>query len=320
MEQIVVIHPDGTSLPLVTRGKVSGITKAEQRVALLGEDIVTLSVKSTTRLDFYIGDRIDIFGKVYTLNQPAVLKKTGTRRLEYTLTFEGVQYELIDAQWLLPDDTVLDSFTGNVEDFLRLLVANANRVFPGRWAVGVFPADTEYKTLTYSGKNCLEVLQALCGEYNTEFEISQNNGVCTVNLKTAGVNFPYTFRYGRTGGLYELSRQNINSKNIVTRLYVYGGSNNLGSSYRHSKLCLPGKNKNASYIENAATVAAFGLKENIKTFEDIFPNRYGQVTAAGSKYFGYIDGTMPLDLNEKEDDGDTTKWLINGGTAKIKMT
>ena len=194
MEQIVVIHPDGTSLPLVTRGKVSGITKAEQRVALLGEDIVTLSVKSTTRLDFYIGDRIDIFGKVYTLNQPAELKKTGTRRLEYTLTFEGVQYELIDAQWLLPDDTVLDSFTGNVEDFLRLLVANANRVFPGRWAVGVFPADTEYKTLTYSGKNCLEVLQALCGEYNTEFEISQNNGVCTVNLKTAGVNFPYTFR------------------------------------------------------------------------------------------------------------------------------
>ena len=320
MEQIVVIHPDGTSLPLVTRGKVSGITKAEQRVALLGEDIVTLSVKSTTRLDFYIGDRIDIFGKVYTLNQPAELKKTGTRRLEYTLTFEGVQYELIDAQWLLPDDTVLDSFTGNVEDFLRLLVANANRVFPGRWAVGVFPADTEYKTLTYSGKNCLEVLQALCGEYNTEFEISQNNGVCTVNLKTAGVNFPYTFRYGRTGGLYELSRQNINSKNIVTRLYVYGGNNNLGSSYRHSKLCLPGKNKNASYIENAATVAAFGLKENIKTFEDIFPNRYGQVTAAGSKYFGFIDGTMNFDLNEKEADGVTTKWLINGVTAKIKMT
>ena len=106
MEQIVVIHPDGTTLPLITRGKASGVTKAEQKVALLGEDIVTLSVKSTARLDFYIGDRIDVFGKVYTLNQPAVLKKTGTRRLEYTLTFEGVQYELIDAQWLLPDDTV----------------------------------------------------------------------------------------------------------------------------------------------------------------------------------------------------------------------
>lgn len=320
MEQIVVIHPDGTTQPLITRGKASGVTKAEQKVALLGEDIVTLSVKSTARLDFYIGDRIDVFGKVYTLNQPAVLKKTGTRRLEYTLTFEGVQYELIDAQWLLPDDTVLDSFTGNVEDFLRLLVDNANRVFPGRWAVGVFPADTEYKTLTFSGKNCLEVLQSLCGEYNTEFEISQTNGVRTLNLKTAGVNFPYTFRHGRTGGLYELSRQNINSKNVVTRLYVYGGSNNLGSSYRHSKLCLPGKNKNASYIENAAAVAAFGLKENTKTFEKIFPNRYGQVTAAGSKYFGFIDGTMNFDLNEKETDGVTTKWLINGVTAKIKMT
>lgn len=320
MEQIIVIHPDGTTLPLVTRGRTSGVTKAEQNVALLGEDTVSLTVKTTERLDFYLGDRIDVFGKVYTLNQPAVLKKTGTRRLEYTLTFEGVQYELIDAQWLLSDDTVLDSFMGNVENFLRLLVANANRVFPNRWAVGVFPADTEYKTLTFSGRNCLEVLQSLCGEYNTEFEITQANGVRTINLKTAGVNFPYTFRYGRTGGLYELTRQNISSKNVVTRLYVYGGSNNLGSNYRHSKLCLPGKNKNASYIENAAAVTAFGLKENIKTFEKIFPNRYGQVTAAGSKYFGFIDRTMNFDLNEKEADGVTTKWLINGVTAKIKMT
>ena len=67
-------------------------------------------------------------------------------------------------------------------------------------------------------------------------------------------------------------------------------------------------------------MAAFGLKENIKTFEKIFPNRYGQVTAAGSKYFGFIDGTMNFDLNEKETDGVTTKWLINGVTAKIKMT
>ena len=319
MEQIIVLHPDGTSFPLIKRGKTCAVTKAEQRCALLGEDTVTLTVVTTERLNFYIGDRIEVFGKSYTMNQPAVLKKTGTRKLEYSLTFEGVQYELIDAQWLLPDETVLDTFTGNLEDFLTMLVNNANRVFPGRWEKGIFPDDTEYKTLSYSGRNCLEVLQALCKEYSTEFEITQANGIRTINIKTTGVNFPYTFRFGRTGGLYELSRQNINSKNVITRLYVYGGSSNLGNEYRYNRLCLPGKEKNDSYIENEAAVAAFGLKENIKNFEKTFPNRYGSVTAAGSKYYSFIDGTMNFDLNEKDESG-ATKYLIPGVTAKIKMT
>ena len=230
-----------------------------------------------------------------------------------------MQYELIDAQFLLPDDTVLDSFTGDLEDFLGILIGNLTRVYPGKWVLGVFPADTEFKTLTYTEKNCLEVLQDLCEQYSTEFEITQANGVRTLNIKTAGVNFPYTFRYGRTGGLYELTRQNINSKNVVTRLYVYGGSSNLGDKYRYTRLCLPGKAKNASYIEDAAAIAAYGLKENTKIFDDIKPERYGEVTAAGSAYYAFKDATMNFDLNEKDSAGNT-KWLIDGVNAKVKFT
>ena len=220
---------------------------------------------------------------------------------------------------MLPDDTVLDSFTGDLEDFLGILIGNLTRVYPGKWVLGVYPANTEYKTLTYTEKNCLEVLQDLCEQYSTEFEITQANGVRTLNIKTAGVNFPYTFRYGRTGGLYELTRQNINSKNVVTRLYVYGGSSNLGDKYRYTRLCLPGKAKNASYIEDAAAIAAYGLKENTKIFDDIRPERYGEVTAAGSAYYAFKDATMNFDLNEKDSAGNT-KWLIDGATAKVKFT
>lgn len=320
MEQIIVKHPDASTTLLVSKGRTSSVTKAEQTVALLGADTVAITVKTAAPITFYLGDQIEVYGKVYTLNQLPTIKKTGARKFEYDLTFEGVQYELIDAQWLLPDNTVLDSFTGDLADFLELLTDNANRVFPGKWQPGTYPADTEFKTLTYTGSNCLEVLQNLCEEYNTEFEIAQANGIRTINIKTAGVNFPYTFRYGRTGGLYELTRQNINSKNVVTRLYVYGGSNNLGDKYRYTKLCLSGKGKNASYIENAAAIAAFGLKENTKTFDEVYPNRYGVVSSLGSKYYAFVDNTMNFDLNEKESDGTTTKWLINGVTAKVKMT
>lgn len=319
MEQIIVRHPDGTTALLTSRARKSGVTKAEQSITLLGADTVAITVKSATPLTFRLGDQIDVYGKTYTLNQLPGIKKTGNRNFEYTLTFEGVQYELIDAQFLLPDDTVLDSFTGDLEDFLGILIGNLTRVYPGKWALGVFPADTEFKTLTYTEKNCLEVLQDLCEQYSTEFEITQANGVRTLNIKTAGVNFPYTFRYGRTGGLYELTRQNINSKNVVTRLYVYGGSSNLGDKYRYTRLCLPGKAKNASYIEDAAAIAAYGLKENTKIFDDIKPERYGEVTAAGSAYYAFKDATMNFDLNEKDSAGNT-KWLIDGVNAKVKFT
>lgn len=319
MEQIVVKHPDGTTALLTSRARKSGVTKAEQSITLLGADTVAITVKSATPLTFHLGDQIDVYGKTYTLNQLPGIKKTGNRNFEYTLTFEGVQYELIDVQFLLPDDTVLDSFTGDLEDFLGILIGNLTRVYPGKWALGVFPTNTEYKTLTYTEKNCLEVLQDLCEQYSTEFEITQANGVRTLNIKTAGVNFPYTFRYGRTGGLYELTRQNINSKNVVTRLYVYGGSSNLGDKYRYTRLCLPGKAKNASYIEDAAAIATYGLKENTKIFDDIKPERYGEVTAAGSAYYAFKDATMNFDLNEKDSAGNT-KWLIDGVNAKVKFT
>ena len=319
MEQIIIKHPDGTMALLNSGARVSGVTKAEQSKVLLGADTVVISVNSATPLTFHLGDRIEVFGDTYKLNQLPAIKKTGERKFTYDLTFEGIQYDLIDVQFLLPDNTVLDSFTGDLEAFLAIFMGNLNRVYPGKWVLGVFPTGTEFKTLNYTEKNCLEVLQDFCVQWGTEFEINQTNGICTLNIKTAGVNFPYTFSYGRTGGLYELTRQNVNSKNVVTRLYVYGGSNNLGSKYRHSKLCLPGKGKNASYIENAAAIAAFGVKENTKVYDEIYPNRYGKVTGVGSKYYAFKDTTMSFDLNEKDSAGNT-KWLINGVNAKVKFT
>jgi hypothetical protein len=319
--ELIVTHPDGSQMPLFSKERTSAVTKAEQSVSLLADDTVSITVQSATPLQFALGDTVEAYGKTYTLNQLPTIKKTGDRRFSYDLIFEGVQYELIDAQLLLPDDTVGDSLTGDLFTFLQILVSNANRVFPGKWSVGEYPADTEYKTLTFTGDNCLAALQRLCEEYQQEFEIVQaTSGARTLHIRKAGVVFPYTFRYGRTGGLYELTRQNISSKNVVTRLYAYGGSSNVPNSYltgrSSSKLCLPGKNKNTSYIEDAAAVAAFGVKENTHAFDDIFPNRYGAVTAKGSAYYAFVDSTMNFNLNETDGQGNTL-WLINGVAAKV---
>lgn len=104
MEQIIIKHPDGTTTPLFSRGKVSTVTKAEQKIALLGDDIVELTVTSAYPIEFALGDTIEAYGNTYTLNVLPNVKKTGTKKFTYDLTFEGVQYELIDAQFLLPED------------------------------------------------------------------------------------------------------------------------------------------------------------------------------------------------------------------------
>ena len=322
MEQILITHPDGTPLRLFSKGAVSAVTSATQKKVFAGADTVNLTVQSAMPLNFQIGDKIRAFsGETYTLNALPTATKTGARRFEYTLTMEGRQYELVDAQWLLPDNTVLDSFTGTLATFGAILVSNANRRQPGRWILGTVPADTAYKTLTYSGKNCLEVLWDLCEQYGTEAEIIEDAtaGTLTLNFKQVGQVFPFTFKYGVKGGLYSLARKSVNGASIVTRLYVYGGNKNLPTGYRYNRLCLPGMTKNQSYIEDADAVARYGLREARKEYNDIFPQRYGKVTALGADVLTFADNTMDFDLTEKDQQGNT-RWLRDGVPAKVQFT
>lgn len=319
MEQIIVKHIDGSSTLLISRGRASSVTKAEQRVALLGDDLVNITLESATPIMFAVGDKLVAFGRTYKLNLLPTIKKTGQRKFSYELTFEGPQYDLLDVTFLLPDDTTGDSFTGTLKELASLIITNALRVFPGKWKLGDCPEDTDYKTLSYVGENCLNVAQNVCKEYGIEFEIEPDGETYTLHFRKAGTDFPYTFRYGKTGGLYELTRKKIDSKNVITRLYVYGGSSNLGSNYRYSKLCLPGKNKNYSYLENKEAIEKYGLRESVQNYEEIFPNRYGEVTAKGSKYYAFVDSSMNFDLNEKDSAGNT-KWLIADVAAKVKFT
>lgn len=319
MGEIIIKHRAGGETKLQSKQATVKITKAEQRKQLLGEDTFNITIQSAQPIEIFIGDRIEIFGSVYTINQLPTIKKTGTRVFEQTIILEGTQYELIDVQFILPGNTMYDNLTGDLDDFIDVLIQNANRIYPETWVKGFTPTETETKTLSFSERNCLEVLQTLCEEYSTEFEIVvSTTGTRTLHIKQVGLQFPFPFTYGRTGGLYQLTRQNVNSKSVVTRLYVYGGRNNLGNTYRNSKLCLPGKLKNDSYIEDEIAVGLYGVKENTKTFDKIFPARYGTVTSLGEDTFTFHDSSMDFDLNEVE--GEDPKWLIPGISAKVRFT
>ncbi len=319
MEQIVITKADGTTLNLFSRERPSVISKATQKVALLSDDLVSLTVVSAEPIKFDFGDTITIFGKKYRLNQLPEPTKEGARKFTYDVTFEGLQYDLIDVMFKLPANCYGEQLYGDLEAHLTALLWNINRVYPNKWTLGTYPTGTDYKNLNAAGKNCLQVLQEYCDEYGVEFEIVTNAATSTYTLNivsSTGGTFSRTLEYGRGKGLYKLQRKNVNNAGITTRLYVYGSGDNLGSNYGQTKLCLPGTERLSSYIEDAEAVAKYGIKENEKTYDDIKPQRVGHVTSLGANVLTFADTSM-FDLNERESDGTTTKWLIPDTTAKI---
>lgn len=324
MEQIIIKHTDGSETPLFSRKSVSGISKATQKTALLSDDVVTLTVSSAVPLPVGIGDRIEVFGRSYKANQLPEPAKNGLRKFEYDITFEGLQYDLIDAQYKLPPEAYGDTYYSDLFGHLRVLVWNANRVQPNKWRLGSCPAEgtTAYKNINTSSRNCLQVLQDVCSEWNVEFELTPGPDYNTINIQEkAGITHAFTLRYGRGKGLYTLKRTNVNNSGITTRLFVYGGQDNLGQNYGHTRLCLPGTSRLTSYLEDATAKARYGIKENEKIY-DIKPERVGKVTAVGADEITFSDTTAGdnamFDLNAKKADG-STLYLLGDTHAKIKF-
>ena len=322
MEQIIITHTDKTTLALFSRANVSAISKATQKVALLKDDTVTLSVISAKLLDLRIGDTTTIYGHSYKINQLPAISKTGLHAYSYEITMEGVQYDLLDVNYLLPEKCYGDFLYTELGGQLDALLWNINRIYPGVWAIGTYPTGTKAKNMTPAGKNCLQVLQELCSEYGVEFSIAVNQNpkegepLYTLNIaETVGEKQPFTLQYGRGLGLYKLERTNVNNSGITTRLYCYGSSDNLGNNYGETKLHLPGTTRLTSYLDDTMAIAIYGVKEAQEDFSDIEPARVGKVTALGDNTITFVDSTM-FNLNKKKDDG-STEYLIDGTSAKI---
>lgn len=325
---IIITKPNGSRVSMESRATATAITAAKQTWALNAEDTIAITVVSPFPQSYGIGDVITVFGRDYRLNRLPKVSKTGMQEYQYDLEFEGIQYDLMRVTYDVNINTTNnqlqdiqgDSLTGDLKRFMEVLISNANRVFPGKWALGVCPETDGDNTLTFSeSDNCLSVLQTLCTEdkFGVEFEIERVNGVYVINIKkTIGQTLPFVLEYGKGKGLYSISRENVSSSNIVTRLKVYGSTENITSKYRADRLCMFGKDKASSYIEKADAVAKYGIFEGRKNF-DIKPTFTGKVSSVvDGDVLSFIDTSFPFDINAKNASGETL-YLISGVSAKV---
>lgn len=325
-ENLIITKSNGNRVPLQSRRTATAVTSARQNWTLNGDDTVDITVESPFPQVYDIGDKISIFGRDYTLNRLPKPKKTGMHEFQYSLQFEGVQYDLLRATYDVTIDTTNnalqdvqgDSLTGDLRRFLTVLIANANRVFPGKWRLGSCPDTASDVTLTFGeSDNCLSVLQSLMGKFDESlfFDIAIVGGVYVLNVLSGSRTLPFTLEFGKNKGLYALSRDNVSSSNIVTRLKVYGSASNITSKYRADRLCLPDKTKGQSYIEKPEAVAKYGVFEGRKHFDNIKPTFTGHVQAVGDSVFEFIDPSISFDLNAKDANG--TIYLLDGVAAKV---
>ena len=142
------------------------LTSLKRSEQIMSNDTLVASIVSNHIIDFCPGDNCTINGDTFKINQLPELKKNGTNLYEYTIVFESLKYDLANVIFLLPDNTLDDYLTANLDTLLQIVCDNANRVYgEGVWVYESTLINTDVCTEQFTEGNCLAALQAICGKY-----------------------------------------------------------------------------------------------------------------------------------------------------------
>lgn len=298
--------PEGYLLDIYRGESLLGSVRIDEGTRLiqqlLGENIIKSILEVPDIIDITIGDYIVWEGIYYYINALPNVKKNSSNSFDYDIIFESQYYELLKTQFMDLDENSDFYLVGNVETFIDLIITNMNRTHTG-WAKGTCDqTNTDYKLLSFSRNNCMQVLQKLCEEFEGEFYFSVKNIYFTDKV---GSDSGLTFKYHQ--GLRNITRQTLSEKNIVTRLYAFGSERNLASDYRdycrRLKFVVDGK----SYLEK--NIAEYGIIEHTEIFNDIYPHRTGTISSVdGADITKFTDNGIDFNLND---------YLLPGVTAKL---
>ncbi len=279
---------------------------SELEQTLMIKDVVKLNFTHSTFLDLQIGDYIEWQGVNYELKDiPNV--DSAPNQHKYTCNFVGGIHLLNNATLML-DKNFTFSLTGSAEDFLNFCVSNLNRDIGG-YTAGTFE-ETEPITLDFDNMKLYDAIVYIVEKLGIEFYLVGKILHFTKNETDSGLSFSV----GRFEGLYNLNRKKVESSNIITKLWVYGSTDNLRPDYVSPLLTkrLHFENvdlNNESRLEQ--NIELYGVREEVKKFDEIRPERTGTVTAidAGNNRV-FIDATMDFDLNDN---------LLPGLTPKVNF-
>lgn len=295
-------------------------------------DKVYLHFSLTRHVEIPTYSYIDLLGQHYTLWKPENVTKYGERNLEYIVEFGGwwellnrTKYKFLSAK----PHKLKFPFTAKPRMFMQLLIDNLNLHDSG-WTLGTCIEAGE-KNLAFSHESCMEVINRLADEWNTEFEFVGK----TINFGKVekSKDSPLPLSYGKGNGFKTgVARQSQGEKAPVTILYVQGGDRNINSSkYGSSSLLLP-KGQELEYLERCYKTDADGMfiaradrkltayNEDGYDATNIYPSRVGTISEVIAidvvkNFYDIKDNTIPnaLDYSQCRIAGEKATIIFQSG-------
>lgn len=268
--------------------------KSQLTHAIMGDEIVTLSFSVSSFIEFGVGDYILYSDMKYRLNNIPQVKKEANDCYAYSLEFEAQKYELGKVLFLLDGNSEFD-LLGDAEQFLTQIVYNMNRVSSETWTMDVV-AVTDWLTLSFSDENCLSVIDRICEELDVEFEVLFDGSANIINIRDQ-IGYDTGLTLGYKNGIKKLTKK-ASDDDIITKLYAFGGSDNLPDDYDYTRLTISALAKNTT---------KYGIIEAAVTFDDIYPSFTGTIESVETS-LSFIDTSIDFDLND---------YLVSETTAKV---
>lgn len=293
---------------ILRSGSAQATFEADERSVfqrnVMGQHKITSEFYAPAPLPVQIGDYIEFGGKPYYINSVPDIQKVNNFTYLHTITFEAQQYRLHD-KIFMDEGSMTFSYAGTASDHLNLLLTNINSLDSG-WTAGTVET-TEVKIISYDGATCATALGQIAEEFSLEWNVE---GKVISIVPAVGNVTSLQFEYGKGKGLYSLRREALSDRNVVTRVYGFGGSKNLDYDYRDgAKRLIFGP---APYLEK--NVDLYGVKEGSVTFEDIFPQRTGTVSSVDAEdIFQITDDLIGFDINEHLIEGEVATIVFKSG-------
>tara|TARA_R110002012_G_scaffold267666_2_gene451575 strand:+ start:31620 stop:34388 length:2769 start_codon:yes stop_codon:yes gene_type:complete len=265
---------------------------------LMGEHKIVVDSIAHEPIAIQLGDYIEWRGERYYINTAPSLEKINNFTYRYVIEFEGEIYRLYN-KIFMDEGQASFSYHGDPQLFLELLLTNINSIDSG-WSLETVEA-APAQTLTFADESCRSSLTKIAEAFGMEFRIA---GKAIYLQKSVGAETTLQFEYGRGKGLYNLQRNRIDDKNVVTRVYGFGARKNIDQDYRDGATRLVFENR---YLDQNTEL--YGIREGSVTFEDIYPQRTGTVTA--------IDATERRIFNDADLNFNVNEYLLEGTVAKI---
>lgn len=268
---------------------------------LMGEHKVDAQWVSAAPVPLALGDYIEVGIERFYLNILPQVVKVNNLTYRYTAIFESELYKLFN-KIFMDEGAAEFTYFGTPDEYIQLILDNMNSIDPG-WTMDV-DTDLNPISIPFNGESCRQALSRIMEAFGLEFRLVQKE---IIVRKDVGFSSLYVLEYGRGKGLYELTRTSVVEKGVITRLFAFGGERNLAFDYRGGARRLVFESGDPVVRHLEANVANFGIKEGTVTFDDIYPQRTGSVTATADKNT-VTDASLDFNINDQ---------LLAGVVAKI---